>query len=137
MNNKDLFSENVYSLLYENYFFHDFYIEKITFSILDNKFRLILFDEERGSFSIIFKKIFSFTCNIDFLVEKKNYDVISWNRIFKTLQYRHLLTIDIEKSKYSNLSIKYLNKKALKIIINFDFGFNVKMDCIDIIIKKL
>lgn len=137
MKNNDLINEDFYSVLLENYFFHDYHVNKINFSLIGNKFRLILSDDNDKIFSIIIKRIFSFTYNIDFLVEEKYYDTISWNNIFNFLRYRHLLNIDIRGSKYNDLSVKYLNKKALRITIDFDCGFNLEIDCIDVIISNI
>jgi len=135
MNDNDMLNSDIYPFLLDNNYFHDFTVKKIKFSLLKNEFKLIL-SEEKKIFSVIMKKIFSFVCNIDFLVEEKEYDTLSWNKLFKPLQYRNLISIDIKKSRYNDLSIKYLKRKPLKIIMNFNFGFNVEIDCIDILINE-
>jgi hypothetical protein len=137
MERNPLLSDEINSLLWENNFFHDCSVEKINFSLLGNKFKLVLSDENSDIFSILMKRLFSFTYDIEYLVEEKYYNLLSWNKIFKFLRLRHLMKIDITESEYNDISLKYLNKNALKIVFDFDCGFKVKLDCLDILIEKL
>ena len=137
MENGKLLDPEIHSLLLDKHFFHDYNVQKIYFSLLGNKFRLILSTDIDNTFSIVIKNIFSFSYIIDFLVDEENYNILSWNRIFKFLRHRNLLDIDIDKSGYNDLSLKYLNKKALKIIMKFDCGFKLEFDCIDLEIEKI
>jgi hypothetical protein len=135
MEKKILFNTEINSLLLENNFFHDYYVEKINFSLIGNKFKLLLSDNNK-LFSIVMKRLFSFTYDIDFLVEEKYYNTLSWNRVFSFLRFRHLLDIDIKESKYNDISVKYLSKKALNVVLDFDCGFKIQLDCLDIFIEK-
>lgn len=130
------FNKDIYNVLKENNYFHDFYIKSINYYLIGNKFKLSLCNDEDKSFFISIENIFSFNCNIDFLVEEEYYKLLPWNKIFKPLKHKHLLSIKIKKSKYNKISSKYLKKESLKIIFNFDFGYNVDIDFINISIEE-
>lgn len=134
---KGIINNDLYDILVKNHIFHDFYIEKIKFSILKNKFVLILSAGIEELFQMTIKDIFSFKWYKDFLVDEDDYDSISWENIFKPLRYRHLLTIKISNSKYEEISKRYLRDTAIKVGFEFDFGYNVTVECLDFGIKKL
>jgi len=136
MERNPLLSDEINSLLWENHFFHDCSVEKINFSLLGNKFKLVLSDDNGDIFFILMKRLFSFTYDIEFLVEEKYYYLLPWNRTFKFLRFRHLLEIEIKESEYNDISLKYFKKNALKIVFDFDCGFKIKLDCLDILIEK-